>query len=85
MSENKGGRPKGRKTEQAEVVMVQPSLCPKCGSARREKYNDRTERVIDGERIFWRRTRCLDCGQARIDKERIPLRPGEVPNQVVQP
>jgi len=58
------------------VVVVEPSRCKKCGSTDREHYSHTTVRDIAGVRpdgmayskIFWRRTRCQNCGQARIDK-----------------
>jgi hypothetical protein len=72
------GRPKGS-TACADLptVTVQPaSQCPKCGSPRRGKYYayrvSNIPGTIDGQpfwRIVWRRCRCLECGQVRIDRE----------------
>lgn len=58
------------------VVTVEPSRCPECGATDREDYNNTVTREIPGVlpdgrpycRVTWRRTRCLACGQHRIDK-----------------
>jgi hypothetical protein len=74
------GRPKGSRSlphDDVPVVTITPaSRCPQCGSPRREKYYARRVSdipgTIDGQpfrRIVWRRCRCLECGQVRIDKE----------------
>jgi len=60
-----------------DVVVVQRSHCPKCGSSRRSEYWGRMVQKCAGLRpdgtpytaIVRRRCRCLDCGQVRIDKE----------------
>lgn len=70
------GRPKGAKTtnsSQAEAVATQ---CPKCGSSSREPYYATITKAIagvlaDGRKythVVWRRTRCRDCSQQRVDK-----------------
>ena len=70
------GRAKGSKNA-VDVVVVERSHCPKCGSARRSEYWGRMVQKCPGLRddgtpyssIIRRRCRCLDCGQVRIDKE----------------
>lgn len=74
MSEKNKGRPKGSPNV-AAVVDVQLSQCPRCESTRRSEYLDRHLQEYSGttmgrkyNRIVRRRTRCLDCGQLRIDR-----------------
>jgi hypothetical protein len=70
------GRPKGSKNA-VDVVVVERSHCPKCGSACRSEYWGKLVQRCAGLRadgtpytaIIRRRCRCLDCGQVRIDKE----------------
>ncbi|MGB3087843.1 MAG: hypothetical protein WBC53_09000 [Phycisphaerae bacterium] len=70
------GRPKGSKNA-TDVVVVERSHCPKCGSGRRSEYWGKVVNRYAGLRadgtpytaIIRRRCRCLDCGQVRIDKE----------------
>jgi hypothetical protein len=69
------GRPKGSPNVD-QVVTLEASRCPKCGSTRRSEYLDRTVQEYEGltsdgrpyNRIVRRRTRCLDCEQLRIDR-----------------
>jgi len=68
-------RPK-RSKNAVEVVAVERSHCPKCGSSRRSDYWGKMVQRCAGIRagtpyrsIIRRRCRCLDCGQVRIDKE----------------
>jgi len=76
MAKHGPGRPKGSKNA-VDVVVVERSHCPKCGSARRSEYWGRMVQKCPGLRadgtpytsIIRRRCRCLDCGQVRIDKE----------------
>ena len=76
MAKHGPGRPKGSKNA-VDVVVVERSHCPKCGSARRSEYWGRMVQKCQGLRadgtpytaIIRRRCRCLDCGQVRIDKE----------------
>jgi len=57
------------------VQQVAVSRCP-CGSMRRAPYSnvqtlDYAGETRDGvaySQVVWRRTRCLDCGQVRVDK-----------------
>lgn len=67
------GRPTGAKniTESADVT---PSRCPKCGSSARSKYLNTQRRNFANAgtefiAINYRRCRCLDCGQTRVDRE----------------
>ena len=70
------GRPKGSKNA-TDVVVVERSHCPKCGSSHRSEYWGKLVQRCAGLRadgtpytaIVRRRCRCLDCGQVRIDKE----------------
>jgi hypothetical protein len=72
----KRGRPKGSKTNLPTVeIIVKKTECPVCGSTKRDEYNHtRTleyASVIEGKeysKVIWRNTKCLDCGQSRIDK-----------------
>jgi C4-type Zn-finger protein len=62
------GRPKGSKTVQVPIVLVQPSACPRCGSTRRQNYSQKRSKIINGKSVVWNRTSCLCCGLARDDK-----------------
>ena len=69
------GRPKGSTNTDADVVHVEPSRCRRCGSTRRGDYYGKTEQAFCGKHngqpfthIVRRRTKCLDCGQVRIDR-----------------
>ena len=69
------GRPKGSGHPPADVITVDPSRCRRCGSTRRSDYYGKTEQAFRGEHngqpfthIVRRRTRCLDCGQLRVDR-----------------
>ena len=44
------------------------SPCRVCNSTKRERYVESTREVIDGILYRWLRTRCLDCGQCRVDR-----------------
>ena len=76
MTAKRVGRPKGSKNA-VDVVVVERSHCPKCGSARRSEYWGKTVQRCPGLRaggtpymaIIRRRCRCLDCGHVRIDRE----------------
>jgi hypothetical protein len=87
-TKQQAGRPKGAKTvDRASTISLPPS-CPTCGSTRREPYRNGVvcDRREAGEicgrpynRILWRRTRCLDCGQNLIVREYLyePSEPAE--------
>ena len=71
------GRPPGQTMAPAPAVVTVPtSRCPKCDSTERTPYFGCTEQEHDGvdekgrpfTHIVRRRTRCLNCGQARIDR-----------------
>lgn len=57
-------------------AIARPTTCPACGSTNRAPYaGHKQELDYAGEfegrpynKVVWRRTRCLDCGQARLDK-----------------
>lgn len=76
MGEKKRGRPKGAKTLDVEVVEVEPTFCPKCGSAQRSPYIGTPRHVPasgnhDGAEytsVTFRRCKCLKCGQVRSEK-----------------
>ena len=77
------GRPKGSTNADADVITVEPSRCKRCGSTRRGDYYGKTEQAFQGVQdglpfthIVRRRTKCLDCGQVRIDRA-YENRPGE--------
>jgi hypothetical protein len=68
----KSGRPRGAKNEDRASAVSLPPACPSCNSTRREPYRNGVvvDRQLAGEidgrpynRVVWRRTRCLDCGQ----------------------
>ena len=44
-----------------------PFLTRLCNLTKREQYVESTGEVIDGILYRWLRTRCLDCGQYRVD------------------
>ncbi len=69
------GRPKGSKTKERDETTAELSRCQKCGSTERAPYTSKLVQeyagVIDGKpftRIVRRRTKCLDCGQHRVDR-----------------
>ena len=73
----KPGRPPGSNIKRRPAVDVTPSRCPKCGSTRRAPYSG-TARVVNHSgvfaghpynRVIFRRAKCLDCGQWRVDRE----------------
>ena len=69
------GRPKGS-TNVAAQAIAEPSRCPICGSSRRTKYENPTRLDYSGQglefvAIVYRTCRCLDCGQARRDQEKV--------------
>lgn len=72
----KAGRPKGVKNGSVPVNNVPASSCPVCGSTEREDYAATTTQPYSGitpegqpyTEIIRRRTRCLSCGQTRIDR-----------------
>jgi hypothetical protein len=68
-------RTKGAKNAPKIVNTVDPSRCRVCQSTRREDYEKKTVQDLSGERdgqpynrIVYRPTRCLDCGQSRVDR-----------------
>ena len=65
----KRGRPKGSKTQRLPVQEHTPdTYCPKCGSIKRDPYHHTVTRKIGDKTYTWRRTKCLECRQSRIDK-----------------
>jgi hypothetical protein len=73
----KAGRPAGAKTaKNPATVTVSASRCPSCGSTEREKYHRTDETPYCGPprddgpatHLVRRWTRCLSCGQNRIDR-----------------
>lgn len=75
MSRKRPGRPKGS-TNIDVSVLVEPSRCPNCGSSQRTKYEN-PERIdfpgsgLECVAIVYRTCRCVDCGQARRDQEKV--------------
>lgn len=69
------GRPPGG-GRSAETVVIEPSKCPKCDHTERSNYRNTVIQDFAGilpdgrryHRIIRRRTECLNCHQARIDK-----------------
>lgn len=72
----KRGRPKGSKNKSVPTIDVVKSVCPTCGSSKRSPYFNKREKCFIGvdrdgnvfEKVTWRRTKCLDCGQHRDDR-----------------
>jgi len=72
----KKGRPSGTKNHDCDRVEVVVSRCMKCDSTERAPYHGTKELKYSGatpdgreyNRVFWRKTVCLVCGQHRIDK-----------------
>ena len=72
----KRGRPKGAKTMDIEVVEVELTTCPKCGSSHKSPFFGTPRHVPasgdhDGQQytsVTFRRCRCLKCGQVRFEK-----------------
>ena len=85
MSETKGrGRPPGAKTIK-DIVEVEPSRCSNCGSSKRTGYENPYYRDYSGQGlefigIYYRACKCIDCGRARRDLERV-YAPAESNNQ----
>lgn len=74
---SKRGRPAGAKNREVDVVDAEVTRCA-CGSTNRAQYFNRRELDVEGvhiltrkpyTKIVIRRTRCLDCGQHRDDRE----------------
>tara|TARA_R100000808_G_C2086801_1_gene108669 strand:- start:65 stop:397 length:333 start_codon:yes stop_codon:yes gene_type:complete len=73
----KTGRPKGAKNKDVLIVDTEATSCPTCGSSNRAAYWGKMRRDLSGttpdgrifEAITYRRTRCGDCGQHRVDRE----------------
>lgn len=70
-------RTKGAKTvRDPEVVTIEPSRCRQCSSTKRSDYKRKTVHCFGGvspggfvyDRIIYRPTRCLACGQWRTDR-----------------
>jgi hypothetical protein len=75
MTQKQRGRPKGA-TNIAARAEVAPSRCPACGSSRRTKYENPERRDYSAAGLefiamIYRTCRCLDCGQARRDQEKV--------------
>jgi len=72
----KAGRPRGSKDGPVAQATVLPSRCPKCGSTKRQDYANKVVQEYSGldpdgkpyTRIIRRRTKCLSCGQVRMDR-----------------
>jgi hypothetical protein len=70
------GRPPGSRNQPRPVVTVDASRCPKCGSTERGPYTRNHETPLAGltrdgkpaTHLVRRWTKCLSCGQARIDR-----------------
>jgi hypothetical protein len=68
--------PAPQKSAEKITCVLPLSCCPSCGSAKREDYHNVRRLPFGGitpdgrayTHVIWRRTRCLDCGQARDDK-----------------
>ena len=75
-AQSKRGRPAGSKNAKLAHAEGKATRCPQCGSTRRAPYTSRVEQAYEGidpdgqpyTHIVRRRTRCLACGQHRIDR-----------------
>lgn len=72
---NRQGRPKGAKNI-TTIAEVQPSRCPTCGSSKRSAYRNTVYRDYAGAGLayvgmFLRSCACEECGQSRIDREKV--------------
>jgi len=72
---SKTTKKKAAKKKPAVTITLVASRCPVCQSERRERYFKTTTQAFAGEyegrrfsHIIRRWTRCLDCGQVRIDR-----------------
>jgi len=72
MSQGKKRKPEAA-DKQVEVATV--THCRKCGSTNRAPYHNTVTHSIRGshadreyDTILYRRTKCSDCGQVRVDK-----------------
>jgi len=73
----KTGRPRGSRNKKVEVVDTESTSCPSCGSNKRAAYWGKIKRELSGtapdgrifEAITYRRTKCEQCGQHRVDRE----------------
>jgi hypothetical protein len=85
MNRKRPGRPKGS-TNIDVSVLVEPSRCPNCGSSQRTKYEN-PERIdfpgsgLDCVAIVYRTCRCMHCGQARRDQEKVYAPNGMTPGK----
>lgn len=82
MPRKKATRKKATRTPEAPkqpaaINPVPASRCRKCQSTRRTEYSNTRRREIDGvepgthkpfSAVVWRNCKCLDCGQARVDR-----------------
>ena len=76
VARKKAGRPKGSANKVVDTLEVDASRCGRCGSTRRTKYTNHRKISISGvtrsgriyDKVVWRRTKCLNCGQWRDDK-----------------
>lgn len=78
MANSPKGRPKGSESREYDVAVGSPTRCRACGSTDRAPYlpnptivNSSGISPVDGkpyDRIVIRRTKCLGCGQHRLDK-----------------
>ena len=68
-TQKRGGRKKGSKNLNLEEVTTVKTKCPKCNSVRRGPFTKTTRQPFNDEVIIRRWTKCLKCGQCRIDRE----------------
>lgn len=64
-TEKPKGRPAGSKNEPCDMVEASVTTCRKCGSTKRTPYFPNPRRPVNG--VVWRKCRCLECRQVRID------------------
>lgn len=78
-SKPKSKRERPQKADRAKrppTIQISGSRCPKCHSTERTEYYGTIRRPLVGidslgrayTHVIWRRTKCLSCGQFRIDK-----------------
>jgi len=74
--QNRVGRPKGTSNQSHPAAAARLSRCPKCQSTERGPYTRTTKQAHAGvdpdghpyTHVVRRWTRCLACGQSRIDR-----------------
>ena len=64
---------KRTKKQVADIVTTERKLtkCKRCGSTKRSGYRNTIKRELGNVTMYWRYCNCEDCGQLRVDIERV--------------